>query len=170
MAKLREELDRVMGSRETPTHTDVEKMEYVGWVFQETLRLLSPVAAIARRVTETTDLGNVVLPVDAEVMFPVDAMHHDATYWPDPSAFLPERWAVPVEPCSWLPFSAGARRCLGQHYARLFFSVVLTMMVRAFYFKPAPGYSHSLTFTGFGSSPCDLNDKTISVKMVVTKR
>lgn len=124
-------------------------------VFKETLRLLSPVPAIARRVTSETRLGDVVLPKDAEVMFPAVAIQRDPAVWASPDEFRPERWETKIEPGSWLPFSDGPRQCLGQHYARIFFCVGLAAVVRDFDFAPAPGYVHKLAFTGFGCTPVD---------------
>jgi len=171
LRKLREQLDAVLGARELPTDEDIEKVPYLSHVFFETLRLYSPVPVIARRVMEPLDLENgVVLPTDAEVMFPCDAIQHSATHWPEPEAFKPERWEQKIEPGSWLPFSAGPRRCLGQHYARLFFSVCLSMFVRKFDFEAAPGYKHELRFTGFGSTPFCANEGIPTVKMSLSPR
>jgi C-22 sterol desaturase len=47
---------------------------------------------------------------------------HDADVYPDPDAFLPERWldeagSANANPKNYLVFGAGPHRCIGEQYA-----------------------------------------------------
>jgi len=170
-AAARKQIEQVMGDRILPTDADVEKLSYLQYIFYETLRLNSPVPVMARRITENIDLGNgLTLPLDAEVMFPLDAIQNDSSHWPDPEKFLPERWSKTMVPCTWMPFSEGPRRCLGQHYAKLFFNVALISFLRSFDFEAASDYKHKLMFTGFGSTPFCMNKMQPLVNMMLKPR
>lgn len=49
--------------------------------------------------------------------------HRDATVFPHPEEFLPERWLSDVTPAmnrNFVPFSKGSRRCLGMKYVSCF--------------------------------------------------
>lgn len=168
--KLRAQVQEVLGDRELMSVEDAEKLTYAQLIFQETLRMLGPVPALARRLMEQLDLDGVVLPKDAEVMIPVDAIHQDASNWPEPESFRPERFEAKIRPGTWLPFSGGERRCLGQHYARITFAVGLCSFVRNFDFAPAPGFQHMQFFNGFGSMPFCANEKAAVVKMMLKPR
>jgi cytochrome P450 len=58
----------------------------------------------------------------------VYAIHRDPAIWPEPEAFLPERWvadpatgrapADDLPPGAWLPFGDGNRVCVGMRFAK----------------------------------------------------
>lgn len=49
------------------------------------------------------------------VFYNVYAMHRDeATFGPDPEAFVPERWEGLRPGWAYLPFNGGARSCVGR--------------------------------------------------------
>lgn len=66
------------------------------------------------------------------------AIHREPLYWPQPDAFIPERWLVsegsPLHPIkgAWRPFEWGPRNCIGQELALLELKIVMVMTLREF--------------------------------------
>ena len=46
-----------------------------------------------RYCSKTVTIGNVTIPKGTEVVVPINAIHHNPEYWPDPYKFDPERYA-----------------------------------------------------------------------------
>jgi len=128
--------------------------------------------AIARRLGKDEQVGNFTLPKDAECMFSMAGIHNDPTNWEDPDKFKPERFLKPVKPGTFVPFSDGPRSCIGQHFARFEFLVLMSLLIRRFDFTPAPGYKFGMMFNGFGWMACDMVNMAggSCVKMKVKKR
>ncbi|MDM5182327.1 cytochrome P450, partial [Massilia sp. DJPM01] len=62
-------------------------------------------------------------------------MQHDARWYPDPSAFRPERFgcgAPDLPRGSFMPFGTGPRVCLGQHLATTEMTVIAAMLLQRF--------------------------------------
>ena len=62
VAKLREEIDTVLGDREIPEYEDVSKFHYCRMVLHETLRMCPPVPTLHRRVAESFTIEGFEVP------------------------------------------------------------------------------------------------------------
>jgi len=63
----------------------------------------------------------------------ISAMFKDPRIWPDPDAFVPERWlnkykGAEADRKAFIPFSAGSRSCIGQQYASLYSMPVVYLL------------------------------------------
>ena len=80
---------------------------------------------VARDVTEDTELAGCVLRKGARVTMDMMALHRNPSVWEDPDAFKPERFApggeadqaVKKHGMVWMPFSNGARMCIGVNFS-----------------------------------------------------
>jgi len=105
--------------------------EHVEMVINETMRCRPVIPIVGRRVTVPWRLGEFVVPAGSAVSVSILLLHHREDLYPDPFAFLPERW-LDRKPGTyeWIPFGGGTRRCLGATLAMAQQRVVLAAMAR----------------------------------------
>jgi cytochrome P450 len=127
-ARFHAELDRELGGR-SPGSYDVEALPYTRMIMDETLRLYSPVATLARDAVEDTDVGGYAVPAGSIVTVTPYITHRHPEFWAQPGSFYPEHFApeaVKARPrYAYYPFGAGPRVCLGKHFALLEAALVL---------------------------------------------
>lgn len=73
-------------------------------------------------------------------MVPVYSIHHDPNYYPEPERFDPSRFDSSkkhsTHPCSFLPFGAGPRNCIGLRFGMMEAKIGLIVMLTKFRFLP----------------------------------
>lgn len=81
---------------------------------------------IPRVVVAPVEIGGWTYRPPAHLLACTYLMHHDPSLYPQPQAFRPERF-VEETPQSrvWLPWGAGAKSCVGRHFALLGMRAVL---------------------------------------------
>lgn len=150
-AKLHEELDRVLGGR-SPTVDDLPNLVYTRMVLDETLRLYSPVALMARDPLADDVIDGYRVPAGSLVTIAPFITHRHPEFWSNPEAYIPERFTadlVEKRPrYAYYPFGAGARICLGQHFALLEGMLVLADVAQRYRFEIAPGLHVEPEFVG----------------------
>jgi cytochrome P450 family 135 len=105
--------------------------DYLDAVIKESLRLRPVVPAVARYLTEPTELGGRVLPAGVHITPSIYLTHYNPDIYPDPRAFRPERFLErPAGTYEWIPFGGGTRRCLGATFALFEMKIVLTEVLR----------------------------------------
>lgn len=118
-AKLREEVDRVLGSRPA-TFADSSTLPYTRAVLDEALRLFPPAWGLGREALVDTVVSGVFVPRGTQVLLAPWVMHRDPRFFDEPERFWPERWlggASELPRYVYLPFGAGPRVCIGNHFA-----------------------------------------------------
>ena len=134
-AAARAEVDAVLQGR-APTAADLPALDYLGRSLQETLRLYpaAPVL-IMRRALRPIALKGWQLPARTIFSVPLQLMHHDARWFPEPQAFRPERFAdgaPPIPRGAFMPFGTGPRVCLGQHLALAEMTLLAAMFLQRY--------------------------------------
>jgi cytochrome P450 len=116
------------------TATDTPRLRYTVQVLRESMRLCPPTAALGRMVMRDIAVDGYRVEAGTLALVSVIALHHDPHLWPDPLAFNPDRFASgePAARRRWdyLPFGAGPRRCLGDHFAMQEATVALAGILR----------------------------------------
>jgi cytochrome P450 len=131
-ARMHAELDAVLGGR-LPGLDDVAQLRYTAHVFDEALRLYPPAAAFGRRPLVDVELGGYRIPRGASVFVSPFVTHRNPRYFPDPDAFVPERWAGEAPPkFAFFPFGGGSKMCIGEPFARAEGVLVLATLARRF--------------------------------------
>jgi cytochrome P450 len=139
-AKLRDELDRVLGGR-LPAAADLPKLPYTEMVIREAMRLYPPAPAVAREPIEDVRLGGYDVPKGSLVTVSVYALHHDERFFADPERFDPERfaagWEERIPRGAYVPFGGGPRVCIGNGFAMMEARLVLATVAQACILSPA---------------------------------
>jgi cytochrome P450 len=142
LEKVRREFDSVLG--EAPlNYSDVPKFEFTTQVICEALRLYPPFWMVDRMAIADDRVGDVAIPCGSMVIVYVYGAHHAPRYWPNPEDFDTERFTKANEKlrpaCTYLPFGAGPRGCIGGNYAMLQILMILSELLRKYEFQLAPG-------------------------------
>jgi cytochrome P450 len=99
---------------------------YLKAVVQESLRLHPIVTEVIRKLRVPLQLGEWNLPAGLAVAPATVLAHYNPTTYPDPDAFLPERFLKRTySPFEYMPFGGGHRRCIGAAFAAYEMAIVL---------------------------------------------
>jgi len=114
--KCIEEIDRVLEGR-AMTYDDFDLFPYINNCVKETLRLHSPVSMVPKVAKSKDNLGGYSIPKGTYVWVDFYIAMRDERSWKDPLAFNPDRFNEKYEAMAFLPFSFGARKCVGFQFS-----------------------------------------------------
>ncbi|MFE1547455.1 cytochrome P450 [Streptomyces sp. NPDC058718] len=103
-------------------------------VLSETLRLYPTGWLLPRQAVADETLDGLRIPAGTDLLVCPYLTHRDPEVWPDPEAFVPERFPVrtPLPPGAYLPFGIGPRACLGTRFAMREMEVLLGGLLARF--------------------------------------
>lgn len=141
--RLREEQDRVLGGA-SPTAQQLEKeMPYLDMVLDEVLRLYPPAWIGPRRAVREFEFGGYTVPRGAYVNYCSWASHRIPEVFPEPEAFIPERFArerkAALPRGAYVPFGGGSRICIGKRFGQTEVKLVATKLLRHLDVDALPG-------------------------------
>jgi cytochrome P450 len=141
-SRMLQEIDSVLGAR-TPAGEDIDRLQYVEQVLQESLRIYSPIHSLSRVAMEDSSIGGHPLPKGCTAVVSLYATHRLPDYWPDPERFDPERFTP--EACAarynfaYIPFAVGHRNCIGGTLAMVEGKLILAQLAQRYVLDLAPG-------------------------------
>jgi cytochrome P450 len=128
--RLRQELRQSLNSSAGDSdgqmhHADIDNLPYLQAVCNEVLRLHHSIPALHRRSIEDVVIAGQAFPKGTSFIMPIHALNCSPKLWnSDPLAFDPERWmhdpslGGAEDRKGNMTFSAGARVCIGERFAR----------------------------------------------------
>jgi len=138
----------------------VKKMDLVSRVLDEGLRKYTPSGFLMREQTADSYQipgTDVVLKRGTSVLIPMQSIHLDGKYFPEPQKFDPGRFTEEVKsqrhPFAYLPFGEGPRFCIASRFAKLELRLCFAELVRRFKFEVDPKTDLSLTLNKSSFSP-----------------
>jgi len=142
-SKLRAELAEALGGR-APLFEDLPRLAYTERVFKEGLRLYPPAWFMGRLAMEDDEIGDYAIPGGSLIFLSPYVTQHQPEYWEeperfDPDRFLPDRFAKQHR-FSYIPFGAGPRQCIGNHFAMMEAQVIMAMTLQKYRFSLADGF------------------------------
>ena len=162
MEDLYQEQLRVLGSAKVPlTYDNIQHLTLLKNVIQETLRLHPPIHSIMRKVKTPLPIQgtNWVVPPSHVLLAAPATMGKSDEYFPNADTWDAYRWEQMADPndqekekmdygyglvstgadSTYLPFGAGRHRCIGEQFAYVQITVVVSMMVRHFKLRNMEG-------------------------------
>lgn len=134
--KLYDEMVQVIGQdfkNAELTYSTLQELKYLEMTIKETLRIHPSVPIIGRKSAGDMKIDGQTIPAGVDIAVLIYAIHHNPEVFPEPDKFDPERFneenSVKRHPFSYIPFSAGARNCIGQKYALLEIKVTLVKLL-----------------------------------------
>ena len=145
---LRAELLGKAGAARTISYDTLERdCPYLNAVISEALRLYGAIPSHLERVVPaggiTLSTGHHV-PAGTIVGVQSYSLHRDATVFPEPATFHPDRWlqATPEMRKALSPWGFGSRICMGMHLAYVEFRLALAVLLGNFALSLPPGFQH----------------------------
>jgi cytochrome P450 len=141
-ARMLAEIDAVLGSR-MPAGEEIDRLQYVEQVLQESLRIYSPIHSLSRVAMEDSSIGGHPIAKGCTAVVSLYATHRLPAYWPEPERFDPDRFTP--EACAsrynfaYIPFAVGHRNCIGGTLAMVEGKLILAQVAQRFVLELAPG-------------------------------
>jgi cytochrome P450 len=141
--RLCAEQDRVLGG-DHPTIDQMEReLPYLDMVVDEVLRLYPPAWIGPRRAVRDFEWGGYQVPKGAYVNYCSWASHRLPEVFPEPEAFVPERFTrerkAALPRGAYVPFGGGRRVCIGKRFGQLEVKLVTTMFLQRLRADALPG-------------------------------
>ena len=139
---MQQEVESVLQGR-SPTYDDLARLPYCLQVFKETMRLYSSAAGIVREALHDIEIGGYLVSKGYTVIVSPYILRRTPAYFPDPEKFDPERFAPEREKQlprhAYLPFGAGPRICLGNHFALMEGQLLIATLAQRVHSTLVPG-------------------------------
>lgn len=138
LANCHKELDQIFRTdRDRAINmSDLRQMKYLEACIKESLRLYPSVPFIGRHLNENIKVNGYTVPKGVTCLVVLYQVHRDPQYFPQPEVYRPERFMDSVQsgrhPFAFVPFSAGARNCVGQKFALLEEKTFLATVLRRY--------------------------------------
>jgi cytochrome P450 len=141
--RLHAEQEEVLGGA-SPTAQQLEKeMPYLDMVLDEVLRLYPPAWIGPRRAVREFEFGGYTVPRDAYVNYCSWASHRLPEVFPQPEAFIPERFTrerkAGLPRGAYVPFGGGSRICIGKRFGQTEVKLVATKLLQQLRLESLPG-------------------------------
>lgn len=142
LARVRDEIDSVVGRDRLVTEHDLPKLTYLQAVVKENFRMHTVVPlGLPRTASESIEVNGCHIPKGSSLFLNLWAIARDPDVWSKPDVFQPERFLPGGEKANidvkgndleLIPFSAGRRICAGMNMALLVVHLLLATLVHAF--------------------------------------
>jgi len=119
------------------TYDHIKEIPYIEGLIKEALRIYPPVVLLSRLTGTETMVNDIKVPPGTGVFLDLISMGHNSKIWgPDVKLVRPERWfsenLTKEQRVASLPFSSGARVCIGLNLSLLEQKIFLVKLLRCF--------------------------------------
>ncbi len=142
-----------------PSVPDLHELETLELVVKESIRLVSPSPIAMRTTVKDTDILGHFVPAGTLVSVCTGVNQLLPELWSNPHRFDPERFSESrgedrSHRLAWVPFGAGAHKCVGMHVGMLKVKATLDAMLRRFEWTLPASYEARWRFTSL-PAPAD---------------
>lgn len=121
----------------SPTVEDVPHLPFATAVFEESMRLYPPAWGVPREAIDDDEINGYRIRKKLIITISQWTTHRHPAYWTEPDAFRPERFLaenVQERPkFAYYPFGAGPRACIGNHFAMLEGTLILSALAQRYH-------------------------------------
>ncbi|CAH0599967.1 unnamed protein product [Chrysodeixis includens] len=143
--KAQAEIDRVLAKHGGKLSYDaVKEMTYLEWAFKEGMRMFPSLGFLLRKSTRPYHFPDLNMTIDknVKITIPLQSLHNDPKYFPEPEVFRPERFDPEDFDSNnkyvYLPFGEGPRACIGARLGLMQSLAGLAAVLSSFTVEPAP--------------------------------
>ena len=142
LAEVVAELDELHAQGEEVSYQALRDMPRLESAIKEALRLHPPLILVLRVAKEDMEAGGFRIARGKLVGASLSVSNRLPESFPDPDAFVPERYAEPraedrLNPWTWIPFGAGRHRCVGAPFAMMQLKAIFSVLLRGWEFELA---------------------------------
>lgn len=143
LRKLLDEQDGVLQGRPPTVRQLTSDLPQLEMALDETLRLYPAAWVGPRKALETFEFNGCTVPAGSYVNYSSWASHRLPDVWPEPEAFVPERFApeqkAKLPKGAYIPFGGGSRICIGMRFGQLEIKTIATLLLQRFRLELFPG-------------------------------
>jgi cytochrome P450 len=134
LQRAQDEVRSVLLSSEAPDIEQISRLEFLGRVVREALRLYPPIHLGSRLAAVDLDYEGFRIPADERVIYSIYLTQRHPDIWQNPYAFVPDRFLESTSPLpyAWLAFGGGPRNCIGAAFGQMEAKVVLAYILKDF--------------------------------------
>ncbi|MEU4347638.1 cytochrome P450 [Streptomyces sp. NPDC023838] len=141
--RLHAEIDEVLAPGVRPGMEHIPQLAFTSSVVSEVLRLYPAGWMFTRAATRDTELGGYAIPAGTVILYSPYLIHRRSDLYPDPNCFNPDRWAPTAAKSTarhaFIPFGAGARKCIGDELGTVEAILALASITRQWDLQLLPG-------------------------------
>jgi cytochrome P450 len=146
----------------------LDRMQTLGIVINESMRLFAPVPTLFRKTLADTSIQGLFVPADTMVVVAPMFNHYWPGLWSNPHAFDPERFSDARREdrshrLAFVPFGAGAHKCIGMHFATIVVKTLIHHLLRGHRIEMCPGYTLDWDMTAL---PAPVDDFPVRIRRV----
>ncbi|WP_375772898.1 cytochrome P450 [Archangium gephyra] len=151
LAKLRQELATLPLDAAPERYTELSHLDAI---CNETMRIYPPVADLYRKLRVPLRIGSRTIPAGTGVAVFTTMLHAREDIFPEPLRFRPERFAErSYTPFEFMPYGAGARRCIGASFAHQALQIVVSSILRHWELELESSQEEKAVRQGVGVGP-----------------
>jgi sterol 14-demethylase len=142
LARVTDELDALYAHGEEVSYQALRAMPQLESAIKEALRLHPPLILVLRVAKEELEIEGFRIAPGKLVGASLAVSNRMPEDFPDPDAFVPERYLEPraedrSNPWTWIPFGAGRHRCVGAPFAMMQLKAIFSVLLRGWEFELA---------------------------------
>ena len=145
LERLLAEQDEVLGGEPPRPEQLMRELPQLEMTLDEVLRLYPPAWIGPRRAVRDFEFGGHQVPKDAFVNYCSWASHRLPGVFPDPEAFVPERFTrerkAALPRGAYVPFGGGPRICIGKRFGQTEVKLLTTRILQRFRLELPAGHS-----------------------------
>ena len=130
---LEREVDTVLGKR-IPKYEDLKSLPFTLQVVKEVMRLYPPAYVVGRRAIRPLEIHGHTVKKNGIVLVNIAGIHRRPDIFENPETFDPSRFTTDGEKriprLGYMPFGAGPRICIGNHFALMEGQMMLAAYVQ----------------------------------------